>query len=129
MILWVAVLIALMATCNIVRAANTFYVAVNGTAANDGTPERPWDLVTALNHPTAVKPGDTIFIRGGVYSKTGTWTPKLVGSLTTPIIVKATPYERVQVTGSWQINGSDTWYWGLEHTYLGNESRISVVAN
>ncbi len=44
-----------------------FYVAPNGRPDGDGSKERPWDLATALAQPAAVKPGDTIWLRGGTY--------------------------------------------------------------
>src|SRR6185295_4046668 len=42
-----------------------FYVASNGSSSGSGSMTAPWDLQTALNHPAAVHPGDTIWVRGG----------------------------------------------------------------
>ena len=44
-----------------------FFVSPGGSAKGDGSIKSPWDLVTALKHPSAVRPGDTIWLRGGVY--------------------------------------------------------------
>src|ERR1700736_1218232 len=72
---WKAVLItesklriaaAVFVCLNLAQAADR-YVAENGTPGGDGTISRPWDLQTALNHPAAVQPGDTIWVRGGTY--------------------------------------------------------------
>ena len=80
----------------------------------------PWDLQTAFNHPASVKPGDTIWVRGGTYF--GSYVVKLVGSPSQPIIVRNYKEERVTIDGLSdhkhlaiiESRGSDTWLWGLE---------------
>lgn len=121
------VVAGLAATANVPKE---HYVSPSGVPSGDGTKERPWDLVTALAHPAAVRPGDTIWVRGGMYPKRhpDMWQPKLTGTPAAPIVVRAVPGERVQVTGPWRIFGADCWYWGLEHTYTGTESRVSAEA-
>ncbi len=52
----------------------------------------PWQLQTALNHPSAVHPGDTIWLRGGTYD--GTFASRLNGTPSQPIIVRQYPGER-----------------------------------
>lgn len=47
--------------------ANDWYVSVTGSPTGNGSSTSPWDLQTALNHPAAVQPGDTIWLRGGTY--------------------------------------------------------------
>ena len=47
--------------------ASDFYVSPSGSAGNTGSISSPWDLQTALNQPAAVRPGDTIWLRGGTY--------------------------------------------------------------
>ena len=76
--------------------ASQFYVSLAGSAANSGSISSPWDLQTALNHPAAVKPGDTISLRAGVYRhlpqgvSTGNegyiFFSKLTGTAAKPII-------------------------------------------
>jgi hypothetical protein len=82
---------------------------------------RPWDLQSALSHPRAVKPGDTLWLRGGKYE--GSFISSLVGAPAAPIIVRTYPGERVTIDSSrvtdtinaaLRIEGSDTWFWGLE---------------
>ena len=49
-------------------AAADFYVASNASGSGTGSLSNPWKLQTALNQPSAVHPGDTIWLRGGTYS-------------------------------------------------------------
>ena len=63
-----------------------FHVKTTGSASGSGALDSPWNLQTALNHPSAVKPGDVIYIHGGTYS--GTYTSKLNGTAAKPIIVR-----------------------------------------
>src|SRR5688572_6291075 len=72
-----------------------FFVAPDGKADNDGTRESPWDLATALAHPAAVKPGDTIWLRGGTYG--GGLTSKLQGAPDKAIVVRQFPGERATI--------------------------------
>ena len=104
------------------------YVTATALPGGDGTAGAPWTLLEALAHPAAVKPGDTIWVKGGLYEKRhpDIWQPALRGTVEQPIILRAMPGERVQVTGPWRIFGADAWYWGLEHTYTGTESRVSA---
>ncbi len=78
-------------------AADDFYVAPNGSPSGNGTVGRPWDLATALAQPGAVKPGDTIWLRGGTYR--GTFTSRLTGTPATPIKVRQYPAERATIDG------------------------------
>jgi len=75
----------------------SFYVSPAGTAGGDGSADRPWDIATALAGPKAVKPGDTIWIRGGKYGEGGARAvlrSRLVGAPGAPIVVRAWPGER-----------------------------------
>ena len=96
-----------------------FFVSPNGLATNDGSVSRPWDLQTALNHPSSVQPGATIWLRGGTY--TGGFTSRLRGSTSAPIVVRQYPGERAVLdsyatpaTHGLIVNGSDAWFWGFE---------------
>lgn len=95
-----------------------FFVSPKGSPSGNGSKDRPWDLQTALSHPAAVKPGDTIWVRGGTY--TSHYTGRLNGSSNAPIIVRAVPGERATIRSSnshhpgLTIEGSNAWYWGLE---------------
>lgn len=95
-----------------------FYAAPSGTPDGDGSYEHPWDLATALAHPPALQPGDTLWLRGGHYI--GPFTSELVGEPDAPIIMRALPGVRATLDGSsayestLQINGAYAWYWGFE---------------
>ena len=70
-----------------------YYVAVNGRANGDGSINDPIDLATALsNSRTPADPGDTLWLRGGVYN--GAFTSTLVGTSNAPIVVRAVRGER-----------------------------------
>jgi hypothetical protein len=104
-----------------------FYVAPDGRPDGDGSSEVPWDLATALAHPRAVSPGDTIWLRGGTYRAarhvrdTGAFNSRLSGTKDNPIIVRQYPGERAVLDGvgvgtdpTFVVNGSWTTYWGFE---------------
>src|SRR3990170_4383037 len=80
-------------------AAARYYGAPGVRSGGNGSMERPWDLATALAHPAAVKPGDTIWIRGGTYK--GAFTSRLAGAPDAPIVLRQYPGERVVVDGAW----------------------------
>ncbi|MEZ4272605.1 MAG: hypothetical protein R3C68_14600 [Myxococcota bacterium] len=83
------------------QTLNGFFVAPDGSTGGDGTRDRPWDLKTALEHPSAVKPGDTIWLEGGTYKGHITNSRGLIsflkGTADKPIIVRAVPGQRVTI--------------------------------
>src|SRR5688572_10772174 len=99
-------------------AGREFYVSPSGSALNDGTISRPLDLKTALSKTSPAKPGDTIWLRGGVYK--GSFSSYLTGTSTAPIIVRQYPRERATIDNSplrtegLVAFGAYTWYWGFE---------------
>lgn len=123
-------------------AGNVFYVSTSGGAANNGTINSPWDLKTAFNHPAVVKPGDTIYLRGGTYrlptSQLG-FTSKLTGTPENPIKVVSYPGEWAVIDGNLSsssfknvsiitVTGSFTWYSDFEITNSERGSRITAVS-
>ncbi len=106
---------------------NNWYVSTSGSRSGNGSQSSPWDIVTALAQPASVKPGDTIWIMAGTYGDGTVNTiiqSKLVGTPTSPIIVRAYPGQRATINNWLQVgccdqandpaNGSYTWFWGLE---------------
>jgi hypothetical protein len=75
--------------------AAEFHVAVTGSASGDGSEANPWDLQTALDHPSAVQPGDTIWLGAGIYG--GTFHSQLTGTAESPIIVRQAPGARATI--------------------------------
>ena len=101
-------------------AATDFYVSPTASASGTGTISNPWKLQTALNQPSAVHPGDTIWLRGGT-APGAPFTSNLNGTSASPIIVRQYPGERATIDGNYAgdqntltIMGSYTWYWGFE---------------
>jgi DEAD/DEAH box helicase domain-containing protein len=62
--------------------AADFYVSPTASGSGTGSFSNPWQLQTALNQPSAVHAGDTIWLRGGTYS--GIYTGRLVGTVDEP---------------------------------------------
>jgi PKD repeat protein len=103
-------------------SAADFYASPTGTtstAAGTGTITNPWALQTALAHPAAVHPGDTIWLRGGTY--VGRYNSYLSGTTSQPIIVRQYSGERARIDGgpgplvaTLMIYGQNSWYWGFE---------------
>ena len=101
--------------------ANNFYVSPSGSASGDGSITKPWNLHTALAAPATVKPGDTIWVRGGTYKMaypTEFWS-KLAGNASAPIVVRRYPNEApvldlANLASSLFVYGSYTWFWGFE---------------
>ncbi len=115
--LWSIALLGSMA-CGVLRAAE-FYVSPEGRPSGNGSIEAPWNLATALAHPKAVKPMDTIWLRGGTYR--GAFTSKLTGAPDAPIVVRQYPGEQAILDGKeggsnppLTVNGAWAWYWGFE---------------
>jgi hypothetical protein len=100
--------------------AADWYVSPSASANGNGSQGNPWTLATALDHPAAVQPGDTIWLRGGTYNAPP-YTSRLVGSSASPIVVRQFPGERATIDGNYNgnevtltINGKYTWFWGFE---------------
>jgi uncharacterized protein YjdB len=90
-----------------------YYVAPSGSPTGDGSATRPWDLATALAQPTAVQPGDTIWLRGGTYPRIDVIT-RLAGTAANPIIVRSYPGEWPIVDGRIRVERGYVWFWGFE---------------
>lgn len=96
-----------------------YYVTTSGTSSGNGSMTQPWSLAYALSQPSVLKPGDTIWVRGGTYN--GQFTSKLQGASSAPITVRAYPGERVilrngtgpvlDIYATAYVN-----FWGLEIT-------------
>jgi hypothetical protein len=102
-------------------AGKHWYVAPDGLASNTGDASSPIDLVTAFGSKSAtgavsnvVKPGDTVWLREGVYR--GVFTSHLEGDEAAPILVAQYPGERATIENPSRngapthFSGSWTWY-------------------
>jgi hypothetical protein len=99
--------------------AADYYAAPNGSSGGSGSIASPWDLKSALSGSKGIKPGDTLWLRGGKYA--GAFTSNLQGSSSAPVIVRQMPGERATIDGGnsgggtiFMVKGSYTWFWGFE---------------
>lgn len=108
--------------CLYSASAAEYYVAPNGSPSGTGQIQNPWNLQTALNHPAVIRPGDTIWVRGGTYP--GKYNSVLRGAVNQPIIVRQYPGERATIDANTNtstpavltVSGAWTWFWGFEIT-------------
>ncbi len=91
------VLLAAAALAALEVPAAEFHVSPSGSPAGDGSAGKPWDLATAFSAPPAVRPGDTIWLHGGVYR--GKFTSLLRGLPAARVVVRAVPGERATIDG------------------------------
>jgi len=115
--------------------AGSWYASVTGLSTNTGSFTSPWSIVHALSRPaTVVLPGDTIWLRGGIYN--GHFTSSISGTAGAPVTVRNFPNERAVLMGSstaivdmvvLTINGFYSQFMGLEIT-TNATSRISTGA-
>ena len=111
--------------------AAAFYVSPSGSPGGDGSMSSPWDLQTALDHPAAVQPGDTIWLQGGTYAA-AMYVSDLTGTAARPIIVRQYPGERATIDGGMAgqglvTRGAHTWFWGFE--VMGSSGQAILVYN
>jgi hypothetical protein len=85
-----------------------------GSSSGDGTNAAPWDLGTALagGHGNRLQPGDTVWLRGGVYR--GFFRTALNGTSAAPIVFRQYPGERATIDGTLAAGGSYLTFWGFE---------------
>lgn len=103
----------------------SYFVTTDGSRTGDGTRDHPWALETALAQPGIVKPGDTIWLRGGVYR--GEYLSDLSGIPSAPVVLRQYPGERAIIDGRLTIRGHNAFYWGFEVTYS-DPRRITGIA-
>ncbi len=115
--------IALLACLAVRVAGGEFFVAPHGTPQGNGSLQQPWDIVTALadntktqNVNNVVKPGDTIWLRGGMYGTGGSWIvcSQLTGTSNQPIVLRQHSGERAVVDGGISAQGAWTTFFGFE---------------
>lgn len=119
---------ALLVGClwGVPAVAADYFVAADGKATAKGSIDDPWDLDSTLAGKRAVKPGDTVWVRGGKYRceaafkdpalYTIGYEVKLAGTKEKPIIVRVREGERAILDGGVTVGGNSAhlWLWGLE---------------
>ncbi|MBK6700251.1 MAG: T9SS type A sorting domain-containing protein [Saprospiraceae bacterium] len=114
--------------------AASYYVSSDASIPGNGSFINPWTFQTALNHPSALHPGDTVWIKGGIYTNTydaqTSFSCKTNGTANAPIIFRNYNNERVTIDGQLLYslyvglgNSTYTWFWGLEITNTGSTDR------
>jgi|GEM_PF-5703747 len=79
-------------TCPEPPPANGFFVAPNGNNYNPGTIDMPW--ATWDHALESIDPGDTVYVRGGIYYNTGAvWVERISGTVENPLHLFAYPGE------------------------------------
>jgi hypothetical protein len=108
-----------------------FYVSPSGSSSGSGTLSSPWDLQTALNQPSVVQPGATIYMRGGTYK--GKFKSSLNGSAASPITVRSYPGEWAVIDGyvtttlSTSLNTTQTTLTLANASAFPNGSEVSIA--
>jgi len=133
----VSLLVALLCLLSPCVLAREFYVSPHGLPQGNGKLKSPWDLQTALNKASVVKPGDTIWLRGGVYNGAASngFNCNLAGASSAPVTIRNYPGERPIIDragtdpteqAALDLNGPYVILWGLEimNSYP-DRSRIS----
>ena len=96
----------------------SYYAAANGIHSADGSRLHPWDLATALD--ARLQPGDTVWLRGGLYR--GAFRSTIAGAAGAPVVVRQYPGERAIIDGAGSthstlyVTGDYSVFWGLELT-------------
>lgn len=102
----IAAALLALTTASGARAA-TYYVAPGGDDTEPGTQARPWGTLTkALG---ALQPGDTLWIRGGVYVERIKNIAIQPGTARAPIKVRAYPGERAVLRGLLRLARPSYW--------------------
>jgi hypothetical protein len=115
--------------------ASNYFVSTTGSPSGDGSITNTLDINTALSQTSPVKPGDTLWIRAGIYeANTPEYClglkPTLSGSSNAPVIVRGFPGERAilqqpdyyangpcisnQAPDLFEVAGNYVWYRDLE---------------
>lgn len=117
-----------------------YYVSTTGSSGNPGSQGSPWNLAHALSGAGGViQPGDTIWMRGGVYTQGPSWVQSANGAIGSGVDnpdgklkYRNFPGEKVSIentnTGVVEtliIDGNYVWFWGS----LGQGEGIEVYRN
>lgn len=97
--------------------SDDFFVTIDGSENGDGSWNNPWDLDSALLGHSEVKPGDIIWVIGGIYHpvvEPSKYNIKVSGTEDNPVVVRAYPGERVSIDGGIQIHNPNVVFWGFE---------------
>ncbi|MDZ4796639.1 MAG: right-handed parallel beta-helix repeat-containing protein [Bryobacteraceae bacterium] len=96
--------------------ATDFFVAPVAVEDADGSFANPWSIETALKHPQALNPGDTLYLRGGLYSAPDRllFRSRVQGADGKFITIRPWRRERVRIDGGLEVLGAWAVYQELE---------------
>lgn len=108
-------IIAVLAVCSMRVASSqatvipgaSYYVSPTGQPSANGSASQPWTFAAALAKTAIIKPGDTIYLRSGVY-KAPFPTPfrlQFADASTEPIVIRSYPGERAIIDGNLEVLG------------------------
>src|SRR5262245_38321123 len=80
------------------RGPAYFVDPARGDDSREGTQERPWKTVTAALR--RLKPGDTVYLRGGIYWENVVASP--MGTAQSPITLRSYPGELAVLDGGYR---------------------------
>jgi hypothetical protein len=83
-----------------------WYAAPSGSDSGDGSLSHPWALTRILRYESKIKPGDTIYLRGGSYIPTeypDMFYVNVGGTAAAPVTIRAYPSERATIIGNISI--------------------------
>jgi len=112
----------------------TWFAATNGSESGNGSIGNPWDLPTALfNWNGYVKPGDTLYVRGGTYHTDPSYPYFMTyinGNASNPITIMPYNNEKVIIDGPIEVYGEYLIFRDFEVTrdydyHSENNSRVS----
>ena len=115
---YAAVLLGLILLGGPRTPAAEYYTSPSGRVGAIGTAADPLDFATALSNATSpVHPGDTLWVRGGVYkAPLPGFVFSLNGNATQPVLFRNYNNERAIIDGTFKAHGSYVQYWGIEFT-------------
>jgi len=123
--------VMLLCLASAAAPAAEWFVSPDGKPANPGTRDAPWGIAFALaGAGKKAAPGDTIWLRGGVYKfpfTKGTqrqgFEVKLAGTAEHAIAVRAAPGERATIDGGLSVNAPSTYLWLQDLEIMASEPR------
>src|SRR5262245_48006110 len=85
--------------------AASFYASPTGFAAGNGSITSPWDLKTALNQSSIIRPGDTLYLRAGTYQTVdgGYFKTSITGTSSQLITIRPYGNERAVINGGVEV--------------------------
>ncbi|MFO7535906.1 MAG: hypothetical protein R6X19_09545 [Kiritimatiellia bacterium] len=100
--------------------AADIYVAPEGTAKGRGSAKNPIDIFTAVSAESPARPGDRIWLKGGVYegrivdNSRQPFDIRVSGAADKPVVIQPAPGESVRLDGTVAFYGNYTHVIGLD---------------